>query len=151
MCNCENFSDLSHLLANLARVNLPPPSQLFHGGCFPKGAPLSAINCGLWCSDNYAAAAQYANWGRQPGTVVGVIKIDIKSTMEVLVLPSSPISFLQKHYGPLLPAHSIMNRDICCTLASWPSPKPVGLVYPGKEWFLCDAHNYATLKSHTIV
>lgn len=149
MCNCSSFSNLGPLLAGLPKVQLVSPPNLFHGGCLPIGAPLSQVNCGLWLTNTAAKAQQYACWGAQPNQVVGVLEISITKPVEVLELPLYPLTFLKQHYGQFLPAHHLMNRDICCSLFALAVPQPVGLWWQGgDEVFLCQPHTYATIISH---
>lgn len=147
MCDCSTFADLSSLLSPLPTV--APPPNLFHGGCFPHGAPLDSFHCGMWCSDTHDGAGQYANWGKQPGMQTGVIHVKISTPVDFLLLPQYPLSFLKRHYGTNFPAHSVINRDLCCTLKKLGAS---GLAYPSsKEWFLCHADRFATLVKHTVV
>lgn len=147
MCDCSSFADLSALLSALPTAT--PPVDLFHGGCFPQGAQLSTFHCGMWCSDTFQGAEEYARWGKQPGMQTGVIHLKITAPMSLKVLPQSPLTFLKRHYGMNYPAHRIINRDLCCTLGNL---GVAGLVYPpGQEWFLCHADQFATVHQHTVI
>lgn len=149
MCDCSNFSNLSALLAPLQRVQLTSPPNLFHGGSLPIGASLSQAPCGLWLTNTATKANQYACWGAQPNKLTGVLEISIQTPVEVIELPMYPLTFLRKHYGPNLPAHHLMNRDICCSLLMLAGPQPVGLWWQGgDEVFLCQPHQYAQIISH---
>lgn len=148
MCDCTNFSNLALLLAGLPKIQLSSPPNLFHGGCFPIGSTLPQIKCGLWLTTSAAKAEQYACWGVQPNQVVSVLEISITKTVEVLELPQYPLTFLKQHYGAALPAHHLMNRDICCSLLTLPAPQPVGLWWQGgDEVFLCQPHSFAQIVS----
>lgn len=148
MCDCTNFSNLSALLAGLPKVMLTTPPNLFHGGCLPIGSSLSQVSCGLWLTKDATRAQQYACWGARLNKVVGVLQISVTTPIELLELPEYPLSFLERHYGQNLPAHNLMNRDICCSLRTLPS-QPVGLWFKNiDEVFLCQPHRFAEVTSH---
>lgn len=147
MCDCTKFTDLSSLLSPLPTV--APPKDLYHGGCFPHGASLNSFHCGMWCSDTHQGAEQYARWGKQPDLQTGVIHVQITKPVVFLLLPQYPLTFLKQLYGTNFPAHSIINRDLCCSLAKLGA---TGLAHPAsQEWFLCHADQFATLESHTVI
>ncbi|HIE1097558.1 MULTISPECIES: hypothetical protein [Stenotrophomonas] len=99
------------LLSTFSRATLASGMQLFHGGAFGPGKPLSGITHGMWFSTDSALARQYACFG-SAGIPTYLLQVMVLRDLNVILLPNAPLRMLKRHYGDFLPQHAMINRDL---------------------------------------
>jgi len=150
MCDCREFEDLSAIFQPLLVISLPKGTRLFHGGALPIGKSLQDVPCGMWLSTDSNRARQYACFGAN-GSNVALLEVELIAETPVFDLVKTPLGHLRDHYGPYLPSHRSMNRDMCCTFDVI-SPPIFGAIYnQGEEIFLCKLDVIASICAHQAV